>query len=122
MQGKTAKLLKGERSDHNDMHILSLDARKESNKWNTIIVIFIGAAIGRYRTNLECILNREPIEYFALIIFRISFMRTTTHDNRQHLSRVPPIIKIEKLYIPQRWQFLHRYFYINFGEKKSRDF
>lgn len=44
------------KSDHNEMNILSLESRKESNKWNTIIIIFVRYAVIS-RANLKCILN-----------------------------------------------------------------
>lgn len=45
-----------QKSDHNEMNILSLESRKESNKWNTIIIIFVCSAVIS-RANLKCILN-----------------------------------------------------------------
>lgn len=50
------------KSDHNEMNILSLESRKESNKWNTIIIIFVRFAVIS-RANLKCIL-----QCFLLII------------------------------------------------------
>lgn len=91
--------------DHNEMNILSLASCKESNKWNQIIVFL--SSNSAMQTNLECILN------WTLNVFHFNYFHffCIVHNS----PPTSPLILIEKLYIPKRWQFMHRYF----GWKKN---